>query len=137
MGYAGRQNIYEGTIRRMVTEALEEQEEKFRYEHALDTNGQLIDYLRQCAMELHHAPWPGEILGWTLLAERFGSWQKALDAAELPHPRGEKKPGSFLRVMEEEARQKEVYRRKKAEKKILAEQRRKVQTARKKDTKQT
>ena len=133
MGYAGRQNIYEGTIRRMVTQALEAQEEEFRREHESDTDGQLIAYLRQCAMELQHVPWPGEILGGTVIAQRFGSWEKALAAAKLSPPKGRKKPDTFLRVKEEESRQKEIYRRHKAEKKRLAEKKRIQQAAKKKE----
>ena len=132
MGYAGRQNIYEGTIRRMVTQALEEQEEIFKREHEADTDGQLIGYLRQCAAELHHVPWPGEILGGTVIAQRFGSWENALSAAGMPRPEGRNKPAAFLRVKEEEERQKEIYRQHKAEKKLLAEERRSRQAARKK-----
>lgn len=116
----------------MVTQALQQQEETFRREHGTDAEGQLIAYLRQCAMELHHVPWPGEILGGTVIAERFGSWENALAAAGLPRPRGQNKPGAFFRVKEEEARQKEIYRQHKAEKRILAEKRRSQQDARKK-----
>ena len=134
MGYAGRQNIYEGTIRKMVTQALEAREEAFRKDHGSDTDGQLIAYLRLCAEKLQHTPWPGEILGGTVITERFGSWEKALTAANLPRPKSENKPGSFLRVQREEQRQKEVYRQRKAEKKILAEQRRLRQEAKRKAT---
>ena len=132
MAYAGRQNIYEGTIRKMVTQALEAQEAAFRTEHESDTDGQLIVHLRSCAAKLHHIPWPGEILGAALLTERFGSWEKALIAAGLPRPRGENKLSTFLRVQQEEARQKEIYRLRKAEKRILAEQRRIRQETRRK-----
>ena len=83
-------------------------------------------------MELHHVPWPGEILGGTVIAERFGSWESALAAAGLPRPRGQNKPGTFFRVKEEEAQQKEIYRQHKAEKRIMAEKRRSQQDARKK-----
>ena len=133
MGYAGRQNIYEGTIRRMVTQALEEQEEAFRREHAADTDGQLIAYLRQCAMELQHVPWPEEIRGGAMITHRFGSWENALAEAGLPRPKGQRKPGTFLRVKEEEARQKELYRQHKAEKKLLAEKRRSQKAAKKRE----
>ena len=133
MGYAGRQNIYEGTIRRMVTQALKEQEEIFRREHETDTDGQLISYLRKCAMELKHVPWPGEVLGGTVITERFGSWESALAAANLQRPKGLNKPGTFLRVKQEEERQKEIYRQRKVEKKALAEKRRIQQTAKKKE----
>ena len=118
----------------MVTLALEAREEEFRKEHSDDTNGQLIAYLRQCTAELQHTPWPGEILGGTVIAERFGSWEKALCAAGLPMPTGENKPSTFLRVQREEQRQKEIYRQRKAEKKILSEQRRIQQEAKRKSS---
>ena len=102
MGYAGRQNIYEGAIRKMVTQALEAKEEAFRKEHGEDTDGQMIAYLRQCAEELQRTPWPGEILGGTVIAERFGSWEKALMAANLPRPKTENKPSTFLLILKEE-----------------------------------
>ena len=133
MGYAGRQNIYEGAIRKMVTQALEAKEEAFRKEHSEDTDGQLIAYLRQCAEELQRTPWPGEILGGTVIAERFGSWEKALMAADLPRPKTENKPSTFLQILKEEEHQKEVYRQRKAEKKILSEQRRIRQEAKRKE----
>lgn len=133
MGYAGRHNIYEGAIRKMVTLALEAREEEFRKEHGSDTDAQLLAYLRLCATKLNHTPWPEEILGGTVITERFGSWEKALTAANLALPLGENKPSTFPRVKREEERQKEIYRQRKAEKKILAQQRRIRQEARKKD----
>jgi len=124
MGYAGRHNIYEGAIRKMVTQALEAREEQFRQEHGSDTDAQLLAYLRMCAATLQHTPWPAEILGGKVIAERFGSWEKALSAAKLPNPQTEDKPSTFLRVRREEERQKEIYRRRKAAKKVLSEKRR-------------
>ena len=135
MGYAGRHNIYEGAIRRMVTQALESQEEAFKKEHGSDPAEQLLAYVREEAGRLGHTPWPGEILGGTVIAERFGSWDRVLAAAKLSRPRGENKPGAFARVQEEELRQKEFYRQKKAEKKLLAEKRRVQQEAKKKELK--
>ena len=134
MGYAGRQNIYEGAIRKMVTQALETQEKEFRKEHEFDTDEQLLDYLRLCTAKLQHVPWPGEILGGTVILERFGSWERALAAANLPRPWGENKVSTFQRVKQEEARQKEIYRQRKAEKKILSQQRKLQQEARRKDS---
>ena len=118
----------------MVTLALEAREEEFRKEHSDDSNSHLIAYLRLCAVKLQHTPWPGEILGGTVIAERFGSWEKALCAAGLPMPTGENKPSTFLRVQREEQRQKEIYRQRKAEKKILSEQRRIQQEAKRKSS---
>lgn len=134
MGYAGRHNIYDGAIRKMVTQALEAREEQFREAHKADTDAQLAAYLRMCAAKLQHTPWPGEILGGTVIAERFGSWEKALSAANLPWPRSDNRPNTFRRVQQEELRQKEIYRQKKAEKKLLSQQRRLQQEARRKDS---
>ena len=54
MAYPGRQNIYEATIRRMVQQALEQQEQEFREQHKDDTDVELLMYLRACAIRLHH-----------------------------------------------------------------------------------
>ena len=123
MAYPGRQNIYEATIRRMVQQVLEDQEQEFREQHEKDTDLELLMYLRSCAMRLHHTPWPGEILGGRLILERMGSWEQAVMLAKLPAPRGQNQQKNFARVQEETERQKEIYRRRKAEKKILAQQR--------------
>jgi len=132
MAYAGRQNIYEGAIRKMVTQALEAREEEFRKEHESDTDAQLLAYLRLCAAKLQHTPWPGEILGGTVIEERFGFWENALFSANLPRPWSENKLSSFGRVKEEEERQKEIYRRRQAEKRNLSRQRRIRQEAKRK-----
>lgn len=132
MAYAGRHNIYEATIRRMVTQALEAREEEFAQLHEQDTARQLLSYLQEQTAALGHTPWPGEIVGGTVIEKRFGSWQRALLLAGLPEPKTANKPGSFERVKEETERQKEIYRQRKAEKKALAEQRRAQQEERKK-----
>ena len=132
MAYPGRQNIYEATIRRMVQEALEQQEQTFRQQHALDSDEQLLAYLRAWAIRKQHTPWPGEIVGGTFIQERFGSWNQALLLAQLPAPRTANQSISFARVKEETERQKELYRRKKAEKKQLAQTRLAEQAAKRK-----
>ena len=132
MAYPGRQNIYEATIRRMVQEALEQQEQEFREQHQEDTDQELLMYLRVCAIRLHHTPWPGEIVGGKLILERIGSWERAVMLAKLPAPRTANQQKNFARVQEETERQKEVYRKRKAEKKILAQQRIAQQGAKKK-----
>ena len=118
----------------MVTLALEAKEEEFRKEHESDTNEQLLSYLRLCAAKLQHSPWPGEILGGTVIAQRFGSWEKALAEAGLPRPLGENKMSTFQRVKQEETRQKEIYRQRKAEKKILSQKRKLQQEAKRKES---
>ena len=77
------------------------------------------------------SPRPGEILGGCFIQERFGSWNRAVLLARLPVPRGANLMKTFARYREESERQKEIYRRKKAEKKILAQQRIATQGARK------
>ena len=136
MGYPGRQNIYEAAIRRMVLQALEAQEEEFRKEHEGDTDEQLLLYLRSGAIGLHHTPWPGEILGGSYIEERFGTWNRALALAGLTIPRTANQQKNFQRYREEEVRQKEIYRRRKAEKKVLAQTRLKQQAAKKKERQQ-
>ena len=132
MAYPGRYNIYEATIRRMVQEALEQQEQDFRQQHADDTDEQLLAYLRTWAIRLQHTPWPGEIVGGKLIQERFGSWHRALAMAKLPEPITVNQMKSFGRIKEETERQKEFYRQRKAEKKVLANQRKLQQEAKKK-----
>lgn len=134
MGYAGRQNIYEATIRRMVTKALEAREESFEALHDQDTPQMLLSYLREQAERLGHTPWPGEIDGGAFLEKRFGSWQRAVLLAGLTEPNTPNRSGTFLRVKQEEKRQREVYRKRKAEKKILAEKRRMQQAVKKKES---
>ena len=123
MAYPGRQNIYDATIRRMVQDSLDQQEQVFRQQHESDTDEQLLAYLRVCAIRLHHTPWPGEILGGSFIQERFGSWNRALIQAKLPAPRTANQMKSFARIQTETEKQKELYRQKKAEKKLRSQQR--------------
>ena len=134
MAYPGRQNIYEATIRRMVLEALEQQEQEFRQQHETDTEAQLLNYLHTRAMQLQHTPWPGEIVGGKFIQEKFGSWNRALALARLPAPHTANQSRSFARVKTETEKQKEIYKKRKAEKKVLANQKRLQQEAKKKQS---
>lgn len=131
MGYPGRHNIYRMTIRRMVLQALEEQEQEFQKLHEKDTDQQLLDYIKLNARRLRHTPWPGEVIGGHYIEERFGSWRRVLALAQLPPPVTANQQKYFTRFQEETERQKEKYRLRKAEKKILAQQRLVRQSARK------
>lgn len=124
MGYPGRQTIYTATIRRMVLSALRQQEEAFFAQHAQDSDEMLLSYLRETASRLNHSPWEGEVIGGSLLRERFGSWEAALARAGLAPPDTENLPIRFQIVREEIARQKQIYRERKASKKRIAESRR-------------
>ena len=122
-----RNAIYDATIRRMTVSALEETESRFAEEHARDTEQQLADYLRKCAQELGHTPWPREIPGGMTVQARFGSWELAVAKAGLPLPEHPNQPGKFRRVREETQRQGVLYRQKKAQKRERAKERMKAQ----------
>ena len=121
MAYPGRENIYKATIRRMVSEALAERERAFREQHGSDSNEMLLDYLRHCAKELGHTPWPDEIDGGTLLRERFGCWSDVIRAACLPASKSTESIQTLARVQQETENQQEIYRRKKNKKKLRAQ----------------
>ena len=131
MGYAGRNNIYEATIRRMVTQALDLQEQQFRDTHREDTDEQLLAYVCQWAALLGHTPWPREIVGGEFVEQRFGSWKAVVSKAKLPCPSIPDNPSHFARFREERARQALVYRQRKAEKKQRARQRQAQQNKKK------
>ena len=133
MGYAGRNNIYEATIRRMVTQALEIQEQEFQDAHMEDTDEQLLEYVRQCAISLGHTPWPREIVGGAFIEQRFGSWKRVLLNTNIPQPSTADHLSNFARFRQEREKQESIYRQKKAEKKLRAQQRM-VQQTKKKET---
>ena len=122
-----RNAIYNAVIKRMVRESLEQKEEDFAIAHAQDSDAELLTYLRRCAAELRHSPWPGEIIGWKYLTERFADWNEMLKLAHLPMPTTSNKVSSFQLVLEETKYQKQVYRQRKEEKKARAAERRKLQ----------
>ena len=132
MSYAGRHNIYEATIRRMVTQALQAQEQQFRQTHEQDTDEQLLKLIRDWASDHGYTPWPDELEGGSYLTERFGSWEHLIGLAGLKPPTHPNRQQSFARVIEETERQKELYRRKKTEKKQLAQKRLAEQAAKRK-----
>ena len=127
MPYPGRNNIYDATIKRMVNEALDAQEQEFAKNRGGDSDEQLLAYLQFCAELLGHTPWPREIVGGRLIEDRFGSWWNALAKAKLPKPITQDKLTGFARYQEEVERQKVVYRQKKAAKKLRAKQRERMQ----------
>ena len=122
-----RNSIYNAVIKRMVRESLEQKEEDFAIAHAQDSDAELLTYLRRCAAELKHSPWPREIVGWKYLTQRFEDWNEMLKRAHLPMPTTPNKVSSFQLVIEETKCQKQVYRLRKEEKKAKAAQRRKLQ----------
>ena len=127
MPHPGRNNIYEATIKRMVNEALAAQEQEFARNRGNDSDEQLLAYLQFCDQLLGHTPWPREIVGGSLIEQRFGSWEMALAKAKLPKPTTPDKLTGFARYIEETEKQKAAYRQRKAAKKQKAQQRIKAQ----------
>ena len=127
-----RNDIYEAVIRKMVTQALEEQEALFERDHGQDPDEELLAYLRTCAGELGYSPRYKEIIGWRLLEQRFGGWNEALQKAGLP-PAARCPVTKIPRILAETERQQELYRRKKAEKKLKNKQRMEAQARKKKE----
>ena len=131
-----RNDIYEAVIRKMVTQALEEQEDFFECVHGQDTDEALILYLQDSARELGYSPRYKEVIGWRLLEQRFGSWNEALQKAGLIS--AARCPVTKLpRILEETEKQKELYRQKKAEKKLKNKQRMEAQARKRKENAKT
>ena len=106
---------------------MEAQEQEFAQNRGSDSDEQLLAYLQFCTQLLGHTPWPREIVGGSVIEDRFGTWQTAIAKAKLPLPTTPDKLTGFTRYVEETERQKIVYREKKAAKKQKAQQRMKAQ----------
>ena len=136
---AGAQNFdganwYEQHIAKRTRDALAEQDRAFAEKHAGDSLDQLAAYLRRCAGHWHKSPAPCEIVGGSYIAERFGSWEAALQLAHLGTVYKKPNNRNNGRYQREMKRQIELYRaerdakRAEREKKNLERQR--VNTAR-------
>ena len=98
----------------------------------MDTDEALLNVFLDWASVHGYTPWPGEMTGGDYLTERFGSWERLVSLAGLKKPTHPNRQQSFERVKEETERQKELYRRKKTEKKLLAQKRLAEQAAKRK-----
>lgn len=84
--YVNPQQWKQKKLEDMTDVAIQQKNAGFVEAHGKDTNEQLIKYVRQCAQELGHTPYPREIFGGAMIRERFGTWSKVLNAAGLPYP---------------------------------------------------
>lgn len=64
--------------------ALSKVHRDFVQEHREDTEAQLLEYVRQCALQLGHTPSPVEIIGSEYIISRIGDWARVITAAGLP-----------------------------------------------------
>lgn len=118
-----RNQIYDSVIRRMVRQAIEEQERLFAQTHKDDPDQTLLQILADAAGALGHTPWPGEFVGGMTILLRFETWQDALIRAGLEMPTHPNRTEQFQRYQQEVQHQKLVYRQHKAEKKQKAQER--------------
>ena len=78
-----RSAIYDLVINKRTTESLQKKEHEFEDLHKSDSDKALLEYVLREALRLGHAPGEKEIVGWTFLISRFGSWDKVLSKASL------------------------------------------------------
>lgn len=106
-----------------VEATLDAREAEFLREHGGNPNGQLLEYLRQCARELGHTPQPCEILGSALVLERFSDWDNALRTAGLTLPQKELTREQTGLYRDEWKRQHELYKQERDAAKAIKRQR--------------
>ena len=122
-----RNQIYESVINKRTTQSLQKKEHEFVELHKVDSDKQLLEYVLKEALRLGHAPGEKEIVGWTYLISRFGSWDKVLEKASLKKNKSYYSEGANTLRQAEVERQKALYRERKQEKKIKAQERLKKQ----------
>ena len=74
---------YRAISQQLVKDALHEKERQFSQMHSADTQEQLCAYLRQCAKKLGYTPHPVEVIGSSVMIQRFTSWDNAIKLAGL------------------------------------------------------
>ena len=120
-----RYEMYDSVITNRTKKALEKMEHEFCEAHKDDSDKALIDYVLQEALRLGHAPREKEIVGWSYLAQRFGSWGDLLAAASLEKYQDGASEEEYALVVSETERQKAIFKERKLEKSIKADAHRK------------
>ena len=111
-----RNSMYDSVIANRTETALRKMESEFEELHKEDDDNDLIAYVHKEALRLGHAPREKEIVGWTYLISRFGSWDVLLKKALLKAYTGSETEKDYSLVSAEEERQKQLYKEKKLEK---------------------
>ncbi len=101
---------YQKEIDRRTRQAIEEQNELFRQEHANDTDRELLALLSARKAELGYVPQPVEVLGADLLIKRFGSWDRAIQMAGYRFAKGTSKLTLSQRYKDEHKKQVILYK---------------------------
>lgn len=124
-------NYHNEIIKIRVNKALEKKEAQFAEEHKNDTDQQLLFYLHQQALLIHHTPRKREITGWRYISERFGGWDRAIIKSGLKPSEAVVPISECSMIKEETALQERLLKDHKTKKKLKAEERR-VKFARRK-----
>lgn len=135
------QNWYDQKIAQRTKEALAARDTAFAEAHADTPLDELARCLVRYAQALRHTPQPCEVDGGAFIVQRFGSWEAALQAAQLPPPNTEPKLKHTLRYQRERDAQEPLFaaecREKKQQKRDRAQQLRQEQARRRRDEKNT
>ena len=78
--------FFEKMTRKRAHRALIAKENIFSQQHAHDTDAQLLEYVRHCALDIGHSPAQGEVIGGKFIADRFAGWDTAICQAGLELP---------------------------------------------------
>ena len=124
-------NYHNKIIRIRVNKALEKKEAQFAEEHKNDTDQQLIFYIHQQALRIHHTPRKREIIGWRYISERFGGWDRVIAKSGLKPCAVNEPISECILIKEETSLQEKLYKDHKMQKKQRAEERRIKQAYRK------
>ena len=74
--------IVQNQLNQRTAKALKQHRE-FANKHQSDSREELLAYVRQCAEELGHTPYPYEVIGSPFLSSQFGGWTNLIQAAGL------------------------------------------------------
>jgi len=69
---------------------------EFVRHHRQDTDEELLDYVRYCAVELGHIPKKHEVLGFSYIKSRLGPWPRVLESAGLKETKQKKNSFSLI-----------------------------------------
>ena len=114
---------YHTTMDKRTRQALQERQAAFEAKCQNAGDDVLLTTIKARAGELGYTPFPVEVIGAALICRRFGSWHRALYAAELSPPRGASKLEDSKLYKAEYLRQQKLYRAEKQEKKEFLRQR--------------
>jgi len=117
-------NYHDKLIKIRVSKALDKKEADFAEAHSGDSDKELLFYLHQQALLIHHTPRKREIVGWRYISARFGGWDIAIRKSGLKPYVGSEPVSECALIKEETALQEKLYKdHKMAKKRRAAEHR--------------